>query len=72
VTLMLHSTFVGDDDDQVRETVREPMIDYRRALDPDRAGRLVVPGVQGVPRPGQTSARCLLRKVLRQERSLPS
>ena len=27
VTLMLH-TFVGDDDDQVREVVREPMIDY--------------------------------------------
>ena len=27
VTLMLH-TFVGDDDDQVRETVREPMINY--------------------------------------------
>ena len=27
VTLMLH-TFVGDDDDQVREVVREPMIEY--------------------------------------------
>jgi natural product biosynthesis luciferase-like monooxygenase protein len=27
VTLMLH-TFVGDDDDNVREAVREPMIDY--------------------------------------------
>jgi natural product biosynthesis luciferase-like monooxygenase protein len=27
VTLMLH-TFVGDDDDQVREVVRRPMIDY--------------------------------------------
>ncbi|HZP39602.1 MAG TPA: MupA/Atu3671 family FMN-dependent luciferase-like monooxygenase [Methylomirabilota bacterium] len=27
VTLMLH-TFVGDDDGQVRETVRQPMIDY--------------------------------------------
>ena len=27
VTLMLH-TFVGDDDDQVREVVRQPMIDY--------------------------------------------
>lgn len=30
VTLMLH-TFVGDDDDQVREWVREPMKDYLRA-----------------------------------------
>lgn len=30
VTLMLH-TFVGDDDDRVRELVREPMKDYLRA-----------------------------------------
>ncbi|MDB5875430.1 MAG: MelG protein (non-ribosomal peptide synthetase)-like protein [Ramlibacter sp.] len=30
VTLMLH-TFVGDDDDQVRETVRGPMKDYLRS-----------------------------------------
>jgi natural product biosynthesis luciferase-like monooxygenase protein len=30
VTLMLH-TFVGDDDEQVRETVRQPMKDYLRS-----------------------------------------
>jgi natural product biosynthesis luciferase-like monooxygenase protein len=30
VTLMLH-TFVGDDDDKVRETVRKPMKDYLRS-----------------------------------------
>jgi acyl carrier protein len=30
VTLMLH-TFVGDDDDEVRETVRQPMKDYLRS-----------------------------------------
>ena len=50
VTLMLH-TFVGDDDDVVREVVREPMIDYlRQRAGPDREGRLVVPGVQGARR----------------------
>ena len=31
VTLMLH-TFVGEDDDEVRETVREPLKDYLREL----------------------------------------
>jgi natural product biosynthesis luciferase-like monooxygenase protein len=30
VTLMLH-TFIGDDDDEVRETVRQPMKDYLRS-----------------------------------------
>jgi natural product biosynthesis luciferase-like monooxygenase protein len=57
VTLMLH-TFVGDDEDLVRETVRQPMKDYLRgAMDLIRAAAWSFPTfVQRAAQDGKTPA----------------
>jgi natural product biosynthesis luciferase-like monooxygenase protein len=57
VTLMLH-TFVGDDEDAVRETVREPMKEYLRgAMDLIRAAAWSFPTfVQRAAQDGKTPA----------------
>ena len=46
---MLH-TFVGDDDDEVREIVREPMKEYlRSSVDLIKDDAWALPGVQAAP-----------------------